>query len=174
MMELIEMVSAMLPNGDVFESERANRSAFRWGASISALLLLILNQLALRSSLQSSLLALFLVTSIPTAGFQILRGQFGCWVAAIAIVANYCLPNFFPVSRFLLFVVIPDWLAYELRETIAGGVFCLVIAILLVILEIYAMGGCRNCECNLLCCGYWFSMALLFFFTVLYLCLELW
>uniref|UniRef100_A0A7C9DSS4 Uncharacterized protein n=1 Tax=Opuntia streptacantha TaxID=393608 RepID=A0A7C9DSS4_OPUST len=99
MMEFMHTVFAMMGSVDVFASERGSRSAFRWGASISALLLLILSRLARRSSLQSSLLALFLVTSLPAAGFKLLRGQFGCWIASIAIAANYCLPNFFPGKK---------------------------------------------------------------------------
>ncbi|XP_021719015.1 cold-regulated 413 plasma membrane protein 4-like [Chenopodium quinoa] len=111
-----------------FASENGNaaiRSAFCWAASFSALFLLVLNLLGRRSRLQASFLALFLTASLPEAVFQILRGQFGCWVAIFAIAANYCFPDVFPVSvsRFLFFVVMPNWLAYELRESIAG---CLV------------------------------------------------
>lgn len=180
-MAIMETVSAAVAaaiSGE-FASESGNtgsRSAFSWGASFSVLFLLVLNLLGRRSRLQASLLALFLTASLPEAIFHILRGQFGCWVAILAIAANYCFPSIFPasVSRFLLFVVMPDWLAIELREGIAGGVFCLLICILLLILEIHANGGCSSCLCNLHCCAYWFSMALLFFFTILYLCLGSW
>uniref|UniRef100_A0A803KVZ8 LysM domain-containing protein n=1 Tax=Chenopodium quinoa TaxID=63459 RepID=A0A803KVZ8_CHEQI len=108
-----------------FASENGNaaiRSAFCWAASFSALFLLVLNLLGRRSRLQASFLALFLTASLPEAVFQILRGQFGCWVAIFAIAANYCFPDVFPVSvsRFLFFVVMPNWLAYELRESIAA------------------------------------------------------
>lgn len=78
------------------------------------------------------------------------------------------------LSRFILFVVMPEWLANELRQSIAGGVFCMLICILLLVLEIHANGGCSSCLCNLQCCAYWLSMALLFFFTILYLCLGSW
>ncbi|CAO2830323.1 unnamed protein product [Amaranthus hypochondriacus] len=171
MSETVATVTAVVD--DSLASETGIQSAFRWGASFSVLFLLILNLLGRRSRLQASLLALFLTTSLPAPIFQILRGQFGCWVAIIAIAGNYCFPSLFPasVSRFLLFVVMPDWLAYELREGISGGVFCLLICILILVLEIHANGGCSCCFCNLHCCAYWFSMVLLFFFTILYLSL---
>ncbi|GAB2282524.1 hypothetical protein Dimus_017065 [Dionaea muscipula] len=156
------------------ESGSRGRSAFQWGASISALLLLVLNQTGRRSSLQASLLVLSLVISLPSVLFKILREQFGYWVAFLAVVANLAFPQIFPVSRFLLFVVVPDWLAYELRESIAGGVFCLVFGIMIVVTEIHAVGGCGNCQCSLHGVGYWFSMAILLFFIILYLCLGPW
>ncbi|KNA23400.1 hypothetical protein SOVF_025200 [Spinacia oleracea] len=177
-MEMESAVVATAIGGD-FVTENPNtgiRSAFCWGASFSALFLLVLNLIGRRSSLQASVLTLFLTASLPEAVFQILRGQFGCWVAILAVAANYCFPNFFPasLSRFILFVVMPEWLANELRQSIAGGVFCMLICILLLVLEIHANGGCSSCLCNLQCCAYWLSMALLFFFTILYLCLGSW
>ncbi|KAL2905689.1 hypothetical protein RDABS01_004399 [Bienertia sinuspersici] len=185
-MELFEILSAMAAiteiRGDAASKtgKPGIRIAFCWGASFSVLFLLVLNLLGRRSKLQASLLALFLTASLPEAIFQILRashsccrGQFGCWVAILAITANYCFPNILPASvfRFLLFVVMPDWLANELRAGIVGGVFCLLICILLLVMEIHANGACSTCLCNVHCCAYWFSMALLFFFTILYLCL---
>ncbi|KMT08516.1 hypothetical protein BVRB_6g137990 [Beta vulgaris subsp. vulgaris] len=174
-MEVLQMVSAAIAAD--FASENGNVStAFRWGASFSVLFLLVLNLLGRRSRLQASLLAVFLTASLPAAIFQILRGQFGRWVAILGIASNYCFPSIFPasVSRFLLFVVMPNWLANELRESLAGGVFCLLICVSLFIMEIHANGGCSSRLCTVHCCAFWFSMALLFFFTILYLCLGSW
>uniref|UniRef100_A0A803L837 LysM domain-containing protein n=1 Tax=Chenopodium quinoa TaxID=63459 RepID=A0A803L837_CHEQI len=163
--EMMDTFSAMVATviaGD-FASENGNaaiRSAFCWGASFSALFLLVLNLLGRRSRLQASLLALFLTASLPEAIFQILRGQFGCWVAIFAIAANYCFPDVFPVSvsRFLFFVVMPNWLANELRESIAGAIFCLYGSSLLLyntlfmfrILQPYAGNVCRRNESSAL------------------------
>ncbi|XP_059623741.1 cold-regulated 413 plasma membrane protein 4-like isoform X2 [Cornus florida] len=124
------------------------RTAFQWGGTISAIILLILNRTGRRSSIQTTLLVLYLFTSFPAVLFKNLRGQFGCWVAFIAVGANLFFPEIFPVSRFLLFVITPDWLADGLRDSIFGGVFCLIIGVLFVIMEIRGMGGCSNCECN--------------------------
>ncbi|XP_057500500.1 cold-regulated 413 plasma membrane protein 1-like isoform X5 [Actinidia eriantha] len=60
------------------------RTAFQWGGTISAIFLLLLNRIGRRSSLQSSLLVLYLFTSFPTVMFKILRGQIGCWLAFVA------------------------------------------------------------------------------------------
>ncbi|KAF8410629.1 hypothetical protein HHK36_003161 [Tetracentron sinense] len=49
-------------------------------------------------------------------------------------------------SRFVLFVIIPNWVAHGLRDTIAGGVLCLIIGILLFIEEIRGTGCCDNGE----------------------------
>lgn len=73
------------------------------------------------------------------------------------------------VSRFILFVVTPDWLADRLRDDIVPGILCLMIAILLILTEICGNGGLEICQCNCHCFGYWFGMACLFFFTILYL-----
>ncbi|KAK7842097.1 cold-regulated 413 plasma membrane protein 2 [Quercus suber] len=136
--------------------------------------LLILNRTGRRSSLQTTLLVLYLVTSFPTALFKILRGQIGCWVAFLAIAANLYFPQTFPVSRFLLFVVTPDWLTDRLRDGIVSGIVCLVIGVSLVITEVRGIGGLGNCQCTFHCFGCCLGIAFLFFFTIRYLCLGTW
>ncbi|XP_074309115.1 cold-regulated 413 plasma membrane protein 4-like isoform X2 [Silene latifolia] len=157
-MELMEMASEMLVSTGENAAESGTRLAFRWGVSFSSMVLLALNLIGRRSGLQATFLALILVTSLPAVIFQILRGQFGCWVAFLSFAASFFLPSIYPniVSRFLLFVVIPDWLAYELREGVVGGVFCLILAVLLIITEVHATGGC-NFSCNWRCLVYWFK-----------------
>ncbi|KAL5752776.1 hypothetical protein ACOSP7_022973 [Xanthoceras sorbifolium] len=146
------------------------RTSFQWGATISALFLLLLNRTGRRSHRQTNLLVLYLFTSFPTVLFKILRGQFGCWVAFLVVGANLFFPQTIPVSRFILFVITPEWLAEALRDDIVGGYFCLIIGVLLVVTEIREIGGFRNCECTLHCFGYCVVIAFLFFFTILYLC----
>ncbi|XP_059458681.1 cold-regulated 413 plasma membrane protein 2-like [Corylus avellana] len=147
------------------------RGSFQWGGTLSALILLFLNRIGRRSSFQTTLLVLYLFTSFPTALFKILRGQFGCWIAFLAVVANLFWPETFPASRFLLFVVAPDWLADELRGSICSGILCLLIGVLLVITKVRGLGnGLCDCHCFCYCLG----IALLFYFTIRYLCLETW
>ncbi|XP_023921471.2 cold-regulated 413 plasma membrane protein 4 [Quercus suber] len=156
------------------ESSSSARAWFQWGGTIFALFLLILNRTGRRSSLQTTLLVLYLVTSFPTALFKILRGQIGCWVAFLAIAANLYFPQTFPVSRFLLFVVTPDWLTDRLRDGIVSGIVCLVIGVSLVITEVRGIGGLGNCQCTFHCFGCCLGIAFLFFFTIRYLCLGTW
>ncbi|XP_017216269.2 cold-regulated 413 plasma membrane protein 4 [Daucus carota subsp. sativus] len=152
-----------------FEFNDKGRSAFQWGGTISAILLLILNRTGNRSSKHTSLLVLFLLISFPTALFEILRGEFGYWVACITVLANLFYPEMCPVSRFLIFVVTPDWLADGLRYNIVGGVFCLILGLLLVVMEIRGNGICSTWECNLQCLCYCLAISFLFYFTMLYL-----
>ncbi|XAR57863.1 hypothetical protein NMG60_11026147 [Bertholletia excelsa] len=150
------------------------RTAFQWGGTIAAIFLLILNRWGRRSTLEYSLLILYLFTSFPTVLFEILRGQFGYWVAFLAVAAHLFFPETFPFSRFIIFVVTPDWVADGLRDTIAGGVFCLVVCVFLVLLEVRGMGGSTGWECNSHCSWYLISILLLILFTILYLCLGPW
>ncbi|KAL9257923.1 Cold-regulated 413 plasma membrane protein 4-like protein [Drosera capensis] len=156
------------------ESGSRGRDAFEWGASISALLLLVLNQTGRRSGLQASLLVLSLLITFPTVLFKILRGEFGYWVAFLAVASNFIFPHIIPVSRFLLFVVVPDWPTYELRESIAGGIICLLFAVLSIVTELHGIGESGSYRCNLHSLGYWFSFFLFLFFIILYLCLGPW
>ncbi|KAG5241300.1 cold-regulated plasma membrane protein [Salix suchowensis] len=154
-------------------SSRA-RASFQWGGTIFAILLLILNRKGRKSSVQTTLLVFYLLTSFPSVLFKILRGQFGYWIAFLAVAANLFFPEIIPVSRFILFVISPDWLVDGLRDSIAGVIFCLLIGILIVIMEIREIEGPRNLECSLLCFGYCLAIPFLFFFTITYLCLGTW
>ncbi|XP_048445608.1 cold-regulated 413 plasma membrane protein 4-like isoform X2 [Pyrus x bretschneideri] len=122
------------------------RAAFQWGGTVFALILLILNRAGRRSAMQSNFLVLYLFTSFPTVLFKILRGQFGYWVSFLAVAANLFFPQTIPVSRFLLFVVTPVWVANGLRDSIVGCIFCLILGVSLVIAEIRGIGGFCNCR----------------------------
>lgn len=149
-------------------------ASFQWGGTASALFLLLLNRTAgWPSAMRTNLLVLYLLTSFPTVLFKILRGQFGHWIACLAVAANLFLPQTFPVSRFILFVITPSWFVDGLRGSFVGGIFCLVIAILLVIREIQGIGRLRNCETRLFGIGYCLGIFFLFLFTILYLHYEL-
>ncbi|KAK4840480.1 hypothetical protein QYF36_009821 [Acer negundo] len=122
------------------------RTSFQWAGTISALFLLLLNRTGRKSHTQTTLLVLYLFTAFPTVLFKILRGQFGRWVAFLAVGANLFFPRTIPASRFILFVITPEWLANGLRDDIVGGFFCLIIGVLLGIAEIQAPRGSRNWE----------------------------
>ncbi|KAK0604236.1 hypothetical protein LWI29_013573 [Acer saccharum] len=146
------------------------RTWFQWGGTISALFLLLLNRTGRRSHTQTTLLVLYLFTSFPTVLYKILRGQFGRWVAFLAVGANLFFPRTIPASRFILFVITPEWLANGLRDDIVGGFFCLIIGVLLGIAEIRS----RYSECtSSYCFGYCLGLAFLFLFTILYLGKEI-
>ncbi|KAL3723882.1 hypothetical protein ACJRO7_035967 [Eucalyptus globulus] len=136
---------------------------------IAGLFLLIMNRTERKSSVQTTALVLYLFTSFPTVLFKILRGEFGCWVAFLAAAANLFFPRTFTVSRFLLFVVTPDWIADGLRDSIVGGIFCLFLGIILVVNDISGMGLANWC-CNWHCFSYCHGVGFLLFFTILYLC----
>lgn len=76
-------------------SSRA-RATFQWGGTIFALFLLILNRVGRKSSVQTTLLVFYLLTSFPTVLFKVLRGQFGYWIAFLVIAANLFFPETFP------------------------------------------------------------------------------
>ncbi|KAJ6907348.1 hypothetical protein NC651_017910 [Populus alba x Populus x berolinensis] len=154
-------------------SSRA-RASFQWGGTIFALFLLILNRVGRKSSVQTTLLVFYLLTSFPTVLFKVLRGQFGYWIAFLVIAANLFFPEAFPVSRFILFVISPDRLVDGLRNSIAGAIFCLLIGISSVIMEIREIAGNRSTECSFVCWGYCLAISFLFFFTIKYLCLGTW
>ncbi|KAL4354561.1 hypothetical protein GQ457_06G035790 [Hibiscus cannabinus] len=143
------------------------RAAFQWGGTIFALFLLLMNRTGRRSHMLTNLLVLYLFASFPTVLFKLVRGQFGCWVAFLAVASNLYFPETFPVPRFILFVITPCWLADRLRDDNVPGILCLVIAVLITLTEIRGAGGLENCQCGCCCLTYWFSLACLFFFTML-------
>ncbi|OAY33911.1 cold-regulated 413 plasma membrane protein 4 [Manihot esculenta] len=153
---------------------RRDRTAFQWGGTICALFLLILNRTGRRSALQTTLLVLYLFASFPTVLFKILRGQFGYWIAFLAVAANLFFPETFQVSRFVLFVIAPDWLSNGLRDPLAGGIFCLLMAVLLLMARLREIGGLWGCEYNFHCISYCLVISLLFFFTGFYLFVGGW
>ncbi|XP_039011684.1 cold-regulated 413 plasma membrane protein 4-like [Hibiscus syriacus] len=145
------------------------RAAFHWGGTVFALFLLHMNQTRRRLHMLINLLVLYLFASFPAILFKLYRGQFGFWIAFLAVASNLFFPETFPVPHFILFVILPNWLADRLRDDNVPGILCLVIAILIILTEICRAGGLENCQCSCYCLSYWFSIACLFFFTVLYL-----
>ncbi|GKU94609.1 hypothetical protein SLEP1_g8073 [Rubroshorea leprosula] len=133
-------------------------ASLQWGGTISALLLLLLNRIGPRSHIQTNLLVIYLFISFPTALFKILRGQFGRWVALLAVALHLFLPKTFP-----------DWVADGVRDNIVGDILCLIIGVLLCIAKICEIGGLWNFECSFNCSAYFLVISLLFLFTILYL-----
>ncbi|XP_039056917.1 cold-regulated 413 plasma membrane protein 4-like isoform X2 [Hibiscus syriacus] len=133
------------------------------------LILLLMNRTGRRSHMLTNLLVLFLFASFPTILFKLVRGQFGCWVAFLAVALNLYFPETFPVPRFVLFVIAPDWLAHRLRDDKVPGIICLVITALIILTEIRGAGVLEDSRCSCYCLSYWFSIACLLCFTILYL-----
>ncbi|KAH1080042.1 hypothetical protein J1N35_019803 [Gossypium stocksii] len=75
------------------------QSAFQWGGTIFALFLLLMNRIGQRSHMLTNLLVLYLFASFPTVLFEIVRGQFGCWVAFLAVALRLFFPDTFPGSK---------------------------------------------------------------------------
>ncbi|KAG2724713.1 hypothetical protein I3760_01G029900 [Carya illinoinensis] len=74
-------------------------------------------------------------SSFQWGGTFFALGQFGCWVAFLAVAANLFDPQNFPAARFLLFVITPDGLADGLRDDLFSCIFCLIIGVSIVIIE---------------------------------------
>ncbi|CAL1408862.1 unnamed protein product [Linum trigynum] len=157
------------------ETERV-RTSFQWGGTISASFLLVLNQNGRRLPMQTTFLLAYMFISTPALLFTILRTQFGYWIGFLAVASNLLIsfPQPIPVSRLLMFIVTPDWLAIALRNSFSGGLICLAIGVSVVVTEITAIGESRNWNCSLHCLGYCIAIGFLFFFTVLYLSLGAW
>ncbi|XP_030495998.1 cold-regulated 413 plasma membrane protein 4 isoform X2 [Cannabis sativa] len=109
-------------------------------------------------------------TTFQWGGTLCALGGFGYWVSFLAVAAHLFFPEDIPVSRFILFVITPDYVAKGLRETSAGNIFCLIIGILLV-LTTFKGGRVRQlnfCEtengCHLFC--YVCCLVLLLLFTI--------
>ncbi|XP_058081075.1 cold-regulated 413 plasma membrane protein 1-like isoform X2 [Magnolia sinica] len=131
--------------------------------------LLILNHTGRRSHMQTSLLVAYIFSSLPTVLFNILRGQFGLWVAFLAVASHLYFPETFPVSRVVLFVVTPSWVSHALRDSIAGCISCLVIGAFLLLAQIRGIGGCINCCEDFQRVSYVVIISLLLLFPILYL-----
>lgn len=90
--------------------------------------------------------------------------------SALIYVLYICLS----ASRFLLFVITPDWLADGLRDSIFSGVVCLVVGVSLLITELGGIRRFGSCQWNFHCIASCLGIAFLFFFTIRYLCLGTW
>ncbi|CAL9228248.1 unnamed protein product [Arabidopsis halleri] len=125
-------------------------SFLQWAASISAIYLLILDRTNWRTKMLTTLLVPYIFFSLPSVIFHFFSGDFGKWIALIAITVRLFFPKEFPdwleipAGLILLIVVAPSLIAWTLRESWVGAVICLVIACYLFHEHIKASGGFKN------------------------------
>ncbi|OMO56794.1 Cold-regulated plasma membrane [Corchorus capsularis] len=125
-------------------------SFLKWVASFAAIYLLILDRTNWRTNMLTSLLIPYIFFSLPTVLFDFLRGDFGKWVAFIAVVLRLFFPRHFPDwlempgSLILLLVVAPSFFAHTLKYSWVGVLICLLIGCYLLQEHIRASGGFRN------------------------------
>ncbi|XP_078178448.1 cold-regulated 413 plasma membrane protein 2-like [Carex rostrata] len=123
---------------------------FKFFASFSAIYLLILDRTNWRTNMLTSLLVPYIFLSLPSVLFSFLRGEFGKWVTFIGIVLRLFFPRYYPNwmempgSLLLLLVVAPSFVAYTIRDGLAGVFICLAIGCYLLQEHIRASGGFRN------------------------------
>lgn len=121
-----------------------------WIASFAAIYLLILDRTNWKTNMLTSLLIPYIFFSLPGLLFHFLRGEFGKWVAIIAVTLKLFFPKHFPDwlempgSLILLLVVSPSFIAHTLRDSWPGVVVCLIIGCYLLQEHIRASGGFRN------------------------------
>lgn len=125
-------------------------SFLKWVASFAAIYLLILDRTNWRTNMLTSLLVPYIFFSLPAVLFSFLRGEFGKWVAFIAVVLRLFFPRHFPDwlempgALILLLVVSPGFFAHTLRNHLVGVFICLIIGCYLLQEHIRASGGFRN------------------------------
>ncbi|CAA7035813.1 unnamed protein product [Microthlaspi erraticum] len=125
-------------------------SFLQWAASISAIYLLILDRTNWRTKMLTTLLVPYIFFTLPVVVFTFFSGDFGKWIALIAITIRLFFPKEFPewleipAGLILLLVVAPSLIAGTLRESWVGAVICLVIACYLFHEHIKASGGIKN------------------------------
>ncbi|KAL4581842.1 hypothetical protein LXL04_006374 [Taraxacum kok-saghyz] len=125
-------------------------SLLSWVASFSAMYLLILDRTNWRSNMLTSLLVPYIYFSLPPSLFHFFKGQFGVWVAFIAVVLRLFFPRQFPDwlempgSLILLLIVAPSLFAEGFRGSWIGIAICLMIGCYLLQEHIRASGGFRN------------------------------
>ncbi|AEE86769.1 cold acclimation protein homolog [Arabidopsis thaliana] len=125
-------------------------SVLQWAASIFAIYLLILDRTNWKTKMLTTLLVPYIFFTLPSVIFQFFSGDFGKWIALIAIIVRLFFPKEFPewleipVALILIVVVSPSLIAWTLRESWVGAVICLVIACYLFHEHIKASGGFKN------------------------------
>lgn len=125
-------------------------SFLKWVASFAAIYLLILDRTNWKTNMLTALLVPYIFLSLPSVLFNVLRGEFGKWVAFIAIVLRLFFPRHFPDwlempgSLILLLVAAPSFFAHTLRDSWVGVLICLIIGCYLLQEHIRASGGFRN------------------------------
>nr|XP_018683007.1 PREDICTED: cold-regulated 413 plasma membrane protein 2-like isoform X2 [Musa acuminata subsp. malaccensis] len=112
--------------------------------------LLILDRTNWRTNMLTSLLIPYIFLSLPSVLFSLLRGEFGKWVASIAVILRLFFPRHFPDwlempgALILLLVVSPGFFASTVRDSLIGVITCLAIGCYLLHEHIQASGGFRN------------------------------
>ncbi|XP_019420864.1 PREDICTED: cold-regulated 413 plasma membrane protein 2-like [Lupinus angustifolius] len=125
-------------------------SSFKCMASLAAIYLLILDRTNWRTNMLTSLLVPYIFFSFPGFMFRCFRGEFGKWIASVAVVLRLFFPRHFPHwlelpgSMILLLVVAPNFFAYKWRKNAIGIVIDLLIGCYLLQEHIRASGGFRN------------------------------
>ncbi|CAM8904334.1 unnamed protein product [Rhodiola kirilowii] len=125
-------------------------SFLEWVASFAAIYLLILDRTNWKTNILTGLLIPYIFFSLPSLIFNIFRGQFGRWVAFIAVILRLFFPKRFPewlelpAALILLIVVSPSLFASTIRGDWIGAAICLVIGCYLLQEHIRASGGFRN------------------------------
>ncbi|KAM0937388.1 hypothetical protein DsansV1_C25g0187951 [Dioscorea sansibarensis] len=123
---------------------------FKFLASFAAIYLLILDRTNWKTNILTSLLIPYIFLSLPSVLFSLLRGEFGKWIAFIAVVLRLFFPRRFPDwlelpgALILLLVVAPSFFADTIRGSVAGVIICLLIGCYLLQEHIRASGGFRN------------------------------
>ncbi|WOK91672.1 cold-regulated 413 plasma membrane protein [Canna indica] len=119
-------------------------------ASFAAIYLLILDRTNWKTNMLTALLIPYIFLSLPSVLFSFLRGEFGKWVALIAVVLRLFFPQRFPDwlempgALILLLVVAPGFFASTVRDGVLGVIICLLIGCYLLQEHIRASGGFRN------------------------------
>nr|XP_043615451.1 cold-regulated 413 plasma membrane protein 2-like [Erigeron canadensis]XP_043615452.1 cold-regulated 413 plasma membrane protein 2-like [Erigeron canadensis] len=125
-------------------------SFLSWVACFSAIYLLILDRTNWRSNILTSLLVPYIFFSLPPSLFNLLRGQFGMWIAFISVVVRLFFPRHFPDwmeipgSLMILLLVAPNLFVHYFRGSWVGVAICLLIGCYLLQEHIRASGGFRN------------------------------
>nr|XP_009407429.2 PREDICTED: cold-regulated 413 plasma membrane protein 2-like isoform X1 [Musa acuminata subsp. malaccensis] len=123
---------------------------FKLLATFAAIYLLILDRTNWRTNMLTSLLIPYIFLSLPSVLFSLLRGEFGKWVASIAVILRLFFPRHFPDwlempgALILLLVVSPGFFASTVRDSLIGVITCLAIGCYLLHEHIQASGGFRN------------------------------
>ncbi|CAJ2635508.1 cold-regulated 413 plasma membrane protein 2 [Trifolium pratense] len=125
-------------------------SFLRWIASFAAIYLLILDRTHWRTNMLTSLLVPYIFFSFPGSLFNFFRGEFGKWIAFVAVVLRLFFNKHFPDSlempgsMILLLTVAPDLFAIKFRNNWIGVAIDLFIGCYLLQEHIRATGGFRN------------------------------
>ncbi|KAK1402621.1 cold-regulated 413 plasma membrane protein 2 [Heracleum sosnowskyi] len=125
-------------------------SFLAWVASFAAIYLLILDRTNWRTKILTALLVPYIFLTLPSIIFNLFRGEFGKWIAFVAVVLRMFFPDRVPSSLempgalILILVVSPSLLADTIRNDWIGVAICLAIGCYLLQEHIRASGGFRN------------------------------